>query len=96
MLPGRLRFPGLHPDRRYRIRPIVIGRPPAGLNPAPWWGAATAAFDASGERSTIGWGLPADGGPGLVLSGAALASAGVMAADIHPEQAILYRADALD
>jgi alpha-galactosidase len=96
MLPGRLRFPGLDADRRYRIRPIVVGRPPAGLNPPRWWGAEKAEFDPSEERHIIGWGLPADGGPGLILSGAAVASAGVMAAGIHPEQAILYRADALD
>jgi alpha-galactosidase len=96
MLPGRLRFPGLDPQRRYRIRPIVVGRPPAGLNPPPWWGATNAAFDPSGERHSIGWGLPEDGGPGLIFSGATLASAGVMAADMHPEHAILYRAEALD
>jgi len=96
MLPGRLRFPGLDPERRYRIRPIVVGRPPAGLNPPPWWGATQARFDPSGERHILGWGLPADGGRGLVVSGATLAAAGVMVADIHPEHAILYRAEALD
>jgi hypothetical protein len=48
------------------------------------------------ERHAHGWGLPEDGGPGLVLSGAALASAGVMAAGMHPEHAILYRVEALD
>jgi hypothetical protein len=37
MFPGRLRFPGLDPDRRYRIRPILVGRAPSGLNPPPWW-----------------------------------------------------------
>jgi alpha-galactosidase len=96
MLPGRLRFPGLDPERRYRIRPILVGRPASGLNPPAWWGAITREFEPSGERRALGWGLPADGGPGVVLSGAALASAGVMAADIHPEHAILYRAEALD
>jgi alpha-galactosidase len=96
MLPGRLRFPGLDPDRRYHIRPVPIGRPPSGLNPPPWWGATTAEWEPSEERRARGWGLPADGGPGLVLSGAALASAGVMAADMHPEHAILYRVEALD
>ena len=35
-------------------------------------------------------------GDGVVLSGAALASTGVMTADFHPERAILYRAEALD
>jgi alpha-galactosidase len=95
-LPGRLRFPGLDPHRRYRIRPVPVGRPPSGLTPPPWWGAMTAEWEPSGERRALGWGLPADGGPGLVLSGAALASVGVMAADMHPEHAILYRVEALD
>ena len=96
MLPGRLRFPGLDPDGRYRICPILVGRPPSGLNPPPWWGAITTEFQPSGERHALGWGLPADGGDGLVLSGATLASTGVMAAAMHPEHAILYRAEALD
>jgi alpha-galactosidase len=96
LLPGRLRFPGLESDRRYRIRPIPVGRPPSGLNPPPWWGAITREWQPSGERRALGWGLPADGGAGLVLSGAALASTGVMAAGIHPEHAILYRVEAID
>jgi alpha-galactosidase len=96
MLPGRLRFPGLDPDRRYRIRPILVGRPPRGLNPPPWWGAIATEFEPSGERHAVGWRLPSDGGEGLVLSGATLASTGVMAAAMHPEHAILYRAEALD
>ncbi len=96
MLPGRLRFPGLEPDRHYRIRPLPVGGPPSGLNPPPWWGAITREWEPSGERGALGWGLLADGGPGLVLSGAALASVGVMAADMHPEHAILYRVEALD
>jgi alpha-galactosidase len=96
MLPGRLRFPGLDPGRRYRVSPILVGRPPSGLNPPPWWGAITTEFEPSGERRALGWGLPADGGDGVVLSGAVLASAGVMAANMHPDHAILYRAEALD
>ena len=86
----------LHPDRRYRVSPILVGRPPSGLNPPPWWGAITTEFEPSGERRALGWGLPADGGDGVVLSGAVLASAGVMAANMHPDHAILYRAEALD
>jgi len=95
MLPGRLRFPGLDPGQRYRIRPILVGRPPSGLNPPAWWGGVETDFDPSGERRIVGWGLTEDGGPGLILSGAALASSGVMAADMHPEHAILYRAEAI-
>ncbi len=96
MLPGRLRFPGLDPDRRYRIRPVPVGRPPSGLNPPPWWGAKTREWEPSGELRGLGWGLPADGGAGLVLSGAALGSTGVMAAGMHPDHALLYRVEALD
>jgi alpha-galactosidase len=96
MLPGRLRLPGLDPDRRYRIGPIPIGRPPSGLNPPPWWGATTRDFEPSGESPIHAWGLPPDGGTGLVLTGATLASTGIMSAYTHPEQAILYRAEALD
>jgi len=95
MLPGRLRFPGLDPERRYRIRPMLVGRPPSGLNPPRWWGAITHEFEPSGERA-VGWGLPENGGDGLVLSGAALAATGVMTANMHPEHAILYRVEALD
>ncbi len=95
-LPGRLRFPGLDPDRRYRFGPIMVGSPPSGLNSPPWWGGSKTEFDPSGGRRTIGWDLPDDGGTGLTLSGAALASTGVMAAQMHPEHAVLYRAEALD
>jgi alpha-galactosidase len=95
-LPGRLRFPGLDPHRRYRIRPVVVGRPPSGLNPPPWWHAAVRDFQPSAEFDGSGWGLPPDGGTGLIVSGAALASAGVMAASMHPEHALLYRIEALD
>jgi alpha-galactosidase len=95
ILPGRLRFPGLDPDRQYRIRPILVGPPPSGLSPPPWWGASTTEFEPSGDRRDVGWGLPADGGEGLILTGAMLASAGVMAANMHPEHAILYRAGAV-
>jgi len=36
---GRLRFPGLHPDRRYRISPLLVGDSPSGLRPPLWWGS---------------------------------------------------------
>ncbi|MEU7908000.1 alpha-galactosidase [Actinoplanes sp. NPDC049118] len=34
----RLRLRGLDPDRRYRIRPLLVGPGPSGLVPPPWWG----------------------------------------------------------
>ena len=75
---GRLPFPGLDPVRHYRVRRLLVGSSPSGLQPPAWWGAPGAE--------------PA----GVVLSGAALASTGLMAAGIHPEQAVLYLAEAVD
>ncbi len=38
--PGpRLRFRDLERDATYRVRPVVVGTPPGGLQPARWWGA---------------------------------------------------------
>jgi alpha-galactosidase len=74
---------------------FLIGSPPSGLNPPPWWGAITTEFEPSGERRALGWSLPPDGGDGVALSGTALVSTGVMSAGMHPEHAILYRAEAL-
>ncbi|XCB30235.1 alpha-galactosidase [Arcanobacterium hippocoleae] len=37
---GRIRFAGLNPQKHYRLRPIIIGIPPAGLAAPPWFGAA--------------------------------------------------------
>ena len=97
MLPGRLRFPGLDPNRRYRIRPVPLGQPPSGLRPPRWWQATTTPkLESPGQPQTHNWGLPSDGGPGLTLPGAALTTTGLTPAKTHPEQAILYRADAID
>ncbi|UQU62316.1 alpha-galactosidase [Couchioplanes caeruleus] len=71
---ARLRFRGLGPDRRYRLRPVTVGREPSGLIPPRWWGA---------DRS------------GQVLTGAALERAGVACPRVHPDQVVLYRADAV-
>jgi alpha-galactosidase len=35
-----LRLRGLDPGRRYRVQPVLVGAPPSGLRPPPWWGAA--------------------------------------------------------
>ena len=96
MLPGRIPFPGLDANRRYRVRPIPLGRPPSGLNPPPWWHATSTELGYSDQPKIHDWGLPPDGGPGLTLPGAALTTTGLMPAKTHPEQAIFYRADAID
>lgn len=35
---GRLRFPGLNTRAQYRVRPLIVGAPPAGLVAPPWFG----------------------------------------------------------
>ncbi|WP_114855100.1 alpha-galactosidase [Brachybacterium sp. YJGR34] len=40
--PERLRFPGLDPAARYRVRPVRIGERPSGLREAPWLERAAA------------------------------------------------------
>ncbi|MFI5937628.1 alpha-galactosidase [Actinoplanes sp. NPDC051494] len=70
----RLRLRGLTPDRRYRVRPVIVGRRPSGLIPPAWWG---------------------DDRTGQVLTGAALERAGVACPRVHPDQVVLYRADAV-
>lgn len=64
---GRLRLPGLDPDRIYRVRPLMVGTPPPGLWPPPWWSTPD----------------------GLMLSGTALAQAGLAAPVLFPEQGFL-------
>ena len=94
---GRLRLPGLHRDRRYSVRPLLIGEPPEGLRAPLWWGAqhpAPESYVDPEEQTPLvkpTWAEP----PGVVLTGAALASTGLMAPTIHPEQAVLYVAEAL-
>jgi alpha-galactosidase len=71
----RLRFRGLDPARRYRVRPLSAGSVPAGLRPPAWWGAE--------------W-------EGETFTGAALDLLGVACPLVHPDQAVLYRADATE
>ena len=43
--PGpRLRFRGLDPARRYRLRPTIVGAAPSGLQAPRWWGAREDGF----------------------------------------------------
>ncbi len=70
--PGpRLRFRGLDPERRYVVRPVVVGAPPSGLVPPAWWGQA----DVDGRDY-----------PGVVLSGSALCASGTGAGGHPPGQ----------
>ena len=93
---GRLRLPGLDPNRRYRVAPLLIGSAQGGLRPPPWWGLER---DLSHELEDLSAGhgprLRAAEEPGVVLSGRALAEVGLMHAPTNPDQAVLYLAEAV-
>ena len=103
---GPLRFRGLDPQRRYRVRPLLVGRPPSGLHAPAWWGEPS---ESSSER-TIVPGEPSESSsertivpgepseyPGIVLSGGALEHVGVAAPIVNPDQVVLFLvADATD
>ena len=75
-VPGpRLRLRGLDPDRRYAVRPALVGGRPSGLVAPAWWGQRE-----GGDAAY----------PGVVVTGAVLAGAGLAAAVLHPDQALVY------
>jgi len=94
---GRIRLPGLAADQRYRVTPVMLDFPPSGLRPPPWWGVRRAAAN---DYDPLHGGLPARwlADPltlGVELSGAVLAEVGVMAAQVDPEHAVIYLAEAV-
>ena len=94
---GRLRLPGLDSDRRYSVRPLLVGGPIAGLRSPAWWGDKQPPpdpyVDPDEQTPLIKPGRAEP--PGVVLNGAALSSTGLMAPIIHPDHAVLYLAEAL-
>ncbi|AQP45659.1 alpha-galactosidase [Tessaracoccus flavus] len=97
-LRGRLRMPGLDPDRRYRVSPVLVGRVPSGLRPAKWWGVER---DLSTETVDLTAGRPPRLVPvaeeaGVVLPGRVLGSVGVMESLMFPDHALLYLVEAVD
>jgi alpha-galactosidase len=96
--PGRLRMPGLDPERRYHVEPVLNGLGPRGLRPPAWWGLRTVEHRADSDLRHHQTGhLGSDTGPsGVTLHGAVLAKVGLMAAITDPEQAVLYHLVAVD
>jgi alpha-galactosidase len=66
---GRFTLPGLDPDRRYRVMPVIVGTPDHGRAEPPWYGD----------------------GSGTVLSGRALATAGLHIPGSFPERVVILR-----
>ena len=94
-----LRLRGLDPERRYRLRPLLVGALPSGLVAPQWWGGAAAggqfrAFHPAdpGSRGAASADLDF---PGSVFTGAALAAVGVAAPMLHPDQVVLLGASRL-
>ena len=95
---GRLRFPGLDPSRRYRVTPALVGRPPSGLRPPPWWGLER---DYSNEMDDLAGGRPprfraTSDQAGVELPGSALMSTGLTDAPVNPDHTLIYLVDAVD
>lgn len=94
---GRLRLPGLDPDRRYRVTPVLPGSPPNGVLPPAWWGVQR---PIPGELTELALtGAPAFsvvGEVGVELTGRVLGSVGLTHAPSFPDQAVVYLAEAID
>ena len=89
-----LRLRGLDPQRRYRVRPLLVGGLPAGLAAPRWWGGPAAegdfrAFDPA-EPDATGVATSEPTFPGDVFSGAVLEHTGVAAPVMHPDQVVLF------
>lgn len=93
--PDRVRLPGLDPGRLYRLAPVLVGTAPSGLLPSPWWGGA-----ATGPREPLDPSHPylslqrASSFPGADFTGRVLAAVGVRPPRVHPDQVVLFRAEA--
>jgi alpha-galactosidase len=89
--PGRLRLRGLDPDHRYRLRPVFVDVLPSGLHPPRWWGTPPNGLHDYGRPAHVPVG---DGFPGGVFTGASLERIGVASPRMHPDQVVLYSAEA--
>lgn len=90
---GQVRLPGLDPDRRYRVRPVVPGGTLPGLIAPPWWGA----LHVGPKDTNVAQHGPALGDvAGIETTGSILSTVGVAHPVINPEQAVLYLVESAD
>jgi alpha-galactosidase len=93
---GSVPLPGLDPDLRYAVRPVMLDQPPSGVVPPPWWHVQVAGTEDHATAAHLGrLRLETDDRGPLVLSGAALGRAGLSIAATNPEQAAVYLLDAV-
>ena len=81
---GRIRFPGLNPDRNYRVTPALVGSVPSGLEPPPWWGVPDDGTSAIPGIKT-----------GIVMPGQILMDVGLAHAPVNPEHCVVYEVRAV-
>jgi alpha-galactosidase len=92
-VPERMRFPGLAPERRYRVTPLLLGGSPRTIQDTPpAWHAALGGLTAASTTVADA----ASGGGSVTLTGAVLALVGLPAPLLAPEQAALFAVDAVD
>ena len=93
---GMVPLPGLDPDLRYAVTPVLLDHAPGGVVPPPWWHVcASGTHDHASVEVHGGLRLvPQERGP-LVLSGAVLGRTGLSVAPTHPEQVAIYLVEAV-
>lgn len=97
---GRFTVPGLDPERTYRVRPILMGAPTEGLRVPEWFNAPSSrAIDESSSDPRAVYGVAVNRDqtlPGTVLSGRALAAAGLQSPGNWPDEVIALDIRATD
>ncbi|MFT4052239.1 MAG: alpha-galactosidase [Microbacterium sp.] len=93
--PAPLRFPGLDGERRYLVRPLLVGEVPSGLHAPVWWGPASDADEPAASEYGLHGGRRDVSYPGAVFRGDVLAHVGVAAPRLHPDQVVLYLLEAV-
>ena len=86
---GRVTLRGLDQDRLYLVRPLTIGDPAHGYRVPPWFGVGDGGLASDGV-TPLSRAIPRGAEPeGVVVSGRALATAGLQAPLSYPEQSWL-------
>ena len=100
-VPERMRFPGLAPERWYRVAPLPLGALPRTIQDAPpaWLaqsGSSGGVGGSGADAGADGAGPDSGSGDSVTLTGAVLALVGLPAPLLAPEQAMLFTVDAVD
>ncbi|MEO7018498.1 MAG: GH36 C-terminal domain-containing protein [Leifsonia sp.] len=94
--PGRVPFPGLDPERRYAVEPVLVQYLPPGIRPPAWWNLLSVGGPARYSPAHRDRWEPAGELAGVTVRGSLLSEAGLTAPLLNPENAIVYRVTAVD